>query len=793
MGNKKGNQSIKTNDTLVDKYKNLFTEFEKQGQDITGAFEQFGGKDAFLQHIQDIEDDLASDKAEIFKQAYTDGDIRRCVKSVINMARDDWFLYKRGLKKVLYSEGNLFKNPLNYGFNADDYDKTRQILILSISNIDRMSKNKGSGVSKEMANSSCKELVQLMFLYECLYNNRVENEKRLNESAFLELSLPQIFQSFLVFFQSQNNLVREEMAKRWHSQEYITGFESQVASENSSINPDLHVSFGDSFEQLIEDMDALFRYVFHLKGNDAISMDDTKDGFKTPYESPDYSMLDALSMLDVLLSRMEIGFRYSGWYIGTSKDPDGKEGYCFWPSDEKAFKIHIAAGLRNKHNFMIEAANESLKASVSRKSKDTGLNYDGVEHLPGGFYSEYLTASDRLNTKDIEAFHFGAEEYKILKSYAEPVIASTKKRNKPYYFTVQFNDICVEEYLDAYVFLYTLSKVVYCAVIRSGVQEDLALPVSLEYLYREYASVSRLKNDKAKRLIDFYVFDNSVSRNKRLGDLFTNPLVSVGTGMILLSEGLINQVNLDRNIEVFLDRNNVNLAPIGKELENSLIAKLQSVESLRINTNKIEFMAYDGRNVEFDFIALIDDYLIILEMKSLLQPYDDVELYRRRKPILEGVDQVNRRVKIVKKDWKKIKELANIKLPEEAYEEEHIIKIVCTDVYDFTGLEFDGVIVTDDATIIKYFTNPYVHGILDKQEKGVKFLKKKVLWGESGKPSAEELIRYLHNSDTMDYYLECIEPEWKGIPVFEDYKPMVFQDMVVKEDPLKKIAEKYGM
>lgn len=80
---------------MVDKYKNLFTEFEKQGQDITGAFEQFGGKDAFLQHIQDIEDDLASDKAEIFKQAYTDGDIRRCVKSVINMARDDWFLYKR--------------------------------------------------------------------------------------------------------------------------------------------------------------------------------------------------------------------------------------------------------------------------------------------------------------------------------------------------------------------------------------------------------------------------------------------------------------------------------------------------------------------------------------------------------------------------------------------------------------------------------------------------------------------------------------------------------------------------
>lgn len=791
--NKRNNNQISNEDTLVNKYKKLFVEFDKQGQDITSAFEQFGGKDAFLQHIQDIEDDVAGDKTEIFKQAYGDGDIRRCVRSVINMVKDDWILYKRGIRKVLYSEGNLLKNPLNYSFNADDYDKTIQILTVSICNIDRLSREDKSGISKEMADSCCKELVQLLFLYECLYNNRIENEKRLNESAFLKLSLPQIVQSFLVFFQSQYNLAREEMARRWQSQEYITGFESQVASEDSSINPDLHVSFADNFEQLIEDMDTLFRYVFYLKNNATVSIDDIKEDFKTPYESPEYSTLDVLSMLDVLFSRMEMGFRYSGWNIGTAKDPDGKKGYCFWSSDEKAFRIHIAAGLRNKHNFMIETTNESMKASISRKPKDIVLNYDGAEHLPGRFYSEYLTVSVRMNNKDIESFHFDDKEYIQLKSYAEPLIESTKKRNKPYYFTVQFNDICVEEYLDAYVFLYTLSKVVYCSAIKSSEQEDFVLPVSLEYLYREYASVSGLKKDKAKRLIDFYVFDNNVSRNKRLGDLFTNPLVKVGAGMILLSEGLINQVNLDRNIEVLLDRNNVNIAPIGKELEKRLINKLQGVENLAINTNNIEFMAYDGRNVEFDFIAVLDDYLIVLEMKSLLQPYDDDELYRRRKYILEGVDQVNRRVRIVKNDWEEIKGLASIKLPENPYEEKHIIKIVCTDVYDFTGMEFDGVIVTDDATIIKYFTNPYVHGMLNKQEDGIKILKKRVLWGESGKPSAEEFIQYLQNPDTMDYYLECVEPEWKVIPLFEGYEPMAFQDMVVKEDPLKKLAEKHGL
>lgn len=793
MGKKRDNKNNNQNhrDSLTEEYRKLFAEFEKQGQIIDDALKKIGGKEAFLQRIQDIEDDVARDQEGIFKQAYSDDDIRRCVRTVINIAKDNWFCYKRGLRKTLYSEGNLFKNPLNNKFNSKDYEKTRKILILSINNIDHLQKTDKSCISKEMAESSCEELIQLMFLYECLYNNRVANEKRLNASAFLKLPLPQIFQSFLVFFQSQYNLAREKMLERLQGQEYITGFESQVASEKTSINPNVYVSFGDSFEQLLEDMDALFRYVFFLKGE--VPVDEISEDFTTPYESPDYSMLDILSMLDVHFTRIEESFRYSEWNIEIAKSPDGKKGYCFFPSDEKPYKIHIASGLRNKHKFMIETVNENLKKMMNGQPQKINGRFDGAEQLSGGFYSEYLSVSKNLNIQDIDAFHFNTKDYKLLVSYIKPVIASTRKRNKPYYFSVRFNDMCVDEYLDAYMFLYTMSKVYYCAAVKSGIEKDLVPKISLEYLYNEYSAVSGLKREKARKLIDYYVFDKNVARNKRLGDVFTNPLISVGTGMVLLSEGLINQVNLDRNIEVFLDRNNVNLAPIGIELEKKLVEVLRKVNCLSVNTNKIEFMGYDGKNVEFDFLAILDDFLVLIEMKSLLQPYDDDELYKRRKHIMEGVAQVNRRVKIVIRDWEKIKQLASIKLPDKPYDEDHIIKVVCTDIYDFTGLEFDGVVVTDDATIIKYFTNPYVHGILNRKEKGVKLLKKRVLWGEEGRPSARELITYLHNPDTMDYYLECIEPEWKSIPVFKEYTPITFRDMVLKEDPLKHLAEKYHM
>ncbi|MCR5324847.1 MAG: hypothetical protein K6E85_16440 [Lachnospiraceae bacterium] len=112
---------------------------------------------------------------------------------------------------------------------------------------------------------------------------------------------------------------------------------------------------------------------------------------------------------------------------------------------------------------------------------------------------------------------------------------------------------------------------------------------------------------------------------------------------------------------------------------------------------------------------------------------------------------------------------------------------------DKIKLEFEGVVVTDDATFIKCFTNPYVQGKCNEQEKGGKFIKKRVLWGEKNRPSAKELITYLHNPDTMDYYLECIDMEFKAIPVFEGYKPIVFQDLVLKENPVKKLLEKHNL
>lgn len=791
------------NHSLTEEYQRLFSEFEKKGLDVDQALGKAGGKEVFLQRLQDLEDDVVSDPSDVFKKAYEENNIRRCVRAVVNIAKKDWYIDKRGLRKTLYSEDSLLKNPLNYAFSVDDYKKTCSILATSMHYMEQLSQGAHSDFSAEMAENYSKELWQLYLLYECMYHNRIENERRLTDSAFLNLSLPQILHSFLAFYQSQTNLAREEQVARWKTQEYITGLESQVASEHATLAPDVVVSMGDSFEQLLEDLDGLFRYLYYIKSEETETpaQDLQKMKLVSPYASPDYSMLNQVALIDTLLARLEAGFRYSGWSITVYNTPEDDEVYGFSPLDDRPYRTHVAAVLRDKQKYVMENAfmqakrvEEHMIQGVSSDEVDeTNHNcQDDLNALPGGFFGEYLPTSKRMIGKQVELFHFEKEEYQKLVALTSPAIDAVRKMSKPYFFSCTFHNMSVSEYLDAYAFLYTISKVYYCAAMIAGEAENSVRLVNLPYLYDEFASLSGYEYEKAKHLIDCFVFDKVVASRKRLGDIFTRPLVKAGSDTVLISEALIDQINLFRNIEVLLDWNDVALAPMGIELEKKLIDELKTARNLSVNTNKIEFTAYDGKNVEFDFVATIDDCLILMEMKSILKPYDDDELYRRRKTLSEGVDQIHRRVRIVQKDWDKIRASASISLPAVPYDDEHIIKVVCTDACNYTGLEIDDVVLTDDATVLKYFTNPYVQAVMNHPEKGVMMFRMQTLW-TTGKPTAKEFIEYLHHPDTMDFILDCIESEWKFIPVYEGYKKIAFRDVMVKDDPWKRAAEKFQL
>lgn len=60
------------------------------------------------------------------------------------------------------------------------------------------------------------------------------------------------------------------------------------------------------------------------------------------------------------------------------------------------------------------------------------------------------------------------------------------------------------------------------------------------------------------------------------------------------------QINLERNVEQWLKKYDVDLFPVGFQFENKLREKIGSINGIEVNSNKFTFTAYDGKDVEFD-------------------------------------------------------------------------------------------------------------------------------------------------------------------------------------------------
>lgn len=738
--------------------------------------------------FQDASDFFSPDKIVALKEAYEVNDIRRFVFLLYHIAVEDHFSTKRGIRKFLYTDNLILPNPLNYAVCDEEIEKAKRIIILSIDYFRKIEKSeKDENYSKEVCSKIADELTQIFLFYDVMYDNHKKNEERLNVQPFLKHSLAEIIHSMLVYHQDQMRLARRTQEMVWDGQMFITGMESRVTDRSSDMYSDVKVAIGDSFEQLIEQMDALFRYIYFLKADDFKDSDGWKRDFLIPYESKDFKELALLCMGDVLYEKIENRFRYTETEITTAEDPNGVLVFVFSIGDVYAYKIHIAAGLRREHNFLFQKGIYALDSE--RTSKNNGADTH--------FYQEYFRVSERLDVSDIESFHFDNAEYAQLEKLLDSSLSALREHIKDYYFTREFSNIKVESYLNAYVYLYTFSKVYYAASLRWMDEEDIntysvLIPfVNIQYLYQEFSNLyPDISYKSAKELINCFIFDNKVSKDKSKGDLFTRPLVKVNKEKILLSEALIDQMNLERNIEVLLESYNVDISSIGKDMEKRVIKELSAIDTISVNTVHVEFFAFDSRNVEFDCIATFGNYLMLIEMKSLYTPYSDFDLFKRKKHVKEGVEQVNRRARIVKYDWEKIKKAVDIKLPKEPYPEEKIIKIVCTDIGDFTSLEIDGVIITDETTLLKYFTNPYVYGMISMAN-GVQNFQQQVLWKKDGRPTADEFIEYLHNPDTVKFILDAMGSEIKPLYLHDGCKAIAFDDITVNYDPWLELGKQF--
>ncbi|MGI5984207.1 MAG: hypothetical protein ACOX8F_12460, partial [Sakamotonia sp.] len=79
------------------------------------------------------------------------------------------------------------------------------------------------------------------------------------------------------------------------------------------------------------------------------------------------------------------------------------------------------------------------------------------------------------------------------------------------------------------------------------------------------------------------------------------------------------------------------------------------IPNFAVNLNQVKYKAFDDKEIEFDVIAVLGDYLILTELKAVMTSYDLNDLEKRKGNIKEAIEQLQRRAESVKHDWKKSK------------------------------------------------------------------------------------------------------------------------------------------
>lgn len=692
---------------------------------------------------------------DAFKMAYKKKHPIKCSElllKIFNQHQDNF------RKAVLFND--CIPDPLSMKYDSQEHEFCLQVL------------NRTFKLAKQKVYSEVllAELKQIYFMLQMLNHNNINNTELLKNNQFSDFSLSEQLRMICLHIQDQNRLSAKLEQKKLEKKNFITGMEAAVADRNPDNNPNVIISAVDNFEGLLEYYDTLIRYLYYKKNEELDTDSPIEHGDITHLHIPSFELITHITAQRVIYTVLWEKFKYSQWQLGIVKNGDEKV-YVLEPKNKEEFRQHLIAGMRRNYILMSHLF-KYQDISVAKKSHQVLSDLSNSICL------------DNINS----LYTLSKDKFIIATNHCRILLEAYKQNTHEFYLRNSVKNITTEDILKCYEFLRTLADCYEMALNKNFEQENmvhykyLTPIVSVIELSKMFSDLYDIKKDYALKIIKLFIFDQKV---KGESDIFSKPLIYVGKDSILFCPILVQQMNLDRIVEMLFLENKVNIAPIGKEFENRLRFLLKMVPSIQVNTNKVEFLAYDGRNVEFDFIGKFGEYLLLFEFKALITPYSDKRLYLNKEVICEGVEQIIRRSAIIQQDWDKVRSMCNIDLPDKPFEDSKVIKLVGTNNFDFNTLIYRGVRIVDDSTLLKYFMNPIVKVMVANNRTVVSNHK---LWKEE-EPTVQEFLEYLENPVTTTPYTDCFESQLKPFDRFEnDYRVAIIDEVLIK-DPYGKVIE----
>lgn len=706
--------------------------------------------------------------------------------------------YDHDLKHVLFKT-NCARNPMGVQYTLQDYKKTSQIfmeMFKLLETINNPEIDTQEVFQKELTidNRIIKDILDIIAYTDCFYKMNSVNSKRMDESEISKIPFVEQLLVILLFHQDQTRLIRQNY-QEFLNKDWVTGMELSVANIPVEHYDNLNGSVSDNFESNLESINEIVRYLYYRFGNsleEQVAETDIKFELIHPYENVEFERYLYIALQRHLLCRIEEGIRYGYYRLGAlDKIEQGIRRYVFSLESDEKYKARRMGVLRREY----QVRNHTM--FDSRNQVDLSVAY---EKLP-------ILADELINVQpeeyillDFTQFHPDKDLFQSAESIAKLKERIVESLTKTYYLDCDVKGVKIRDLLCAYDYLDTLSEVLYFASMQlidhkkqSTYIREVCL-VDISYLTMELSRIHSFEIDYAKKLIDRFIFHEKKNRDD---DIFAQPLLKISKTQVILSQALIDQVNLDRFIERQFIRYKKDVSEVGHIFEKKFIDTLKKgylqsfldfkhkvIPNFSVNTNKVEYDAFDGKKIEFDVISVLGDYLILTELKAVMTSYDLNDLEERKKNIKYAIEQLHRRAESVKYDWEKFKGLVSIELPEQPFDPKHIVLIACTDAYDYTPLKYEDVFITDDSSYLKYFTNPYVDTIEAKQgETTIQNFKS--IW-KNGYPDAEEFMEYLMNPVTIQPFSNYIEKKFVPIPVMDKEDYAIFcEDYMLTEDPIK--------
>lgn len=687
------------------------------------------------------------------KEALYKKDLTVASNVIVNLYTENPDTFK---KSLLLS--NSLPNPVGREFNDDELN----LLFLAF-----------NLASKELLEKEIefgRYMVDYMQIYDAIKivsQNLKNNQERLKKNTFSNFSLSEQLQMFCIFIEDQFRLfsAQDEM----YDKKFLTGMEYTVAKYNVENFEGMKVSGADTIEAFINIADTLFRLLYFEAGESvekAVNFD--HEGI-TPYELGNFEEIIHLTLQRYTLIGIWDKFKYREWKLA-QQEKGGNEYYFFYPSKKDDYKKERIAIDRDNYRDHINIQKKNAKYL---KENQKSVNY----------IDEIASTIDAANIQKI----FQLEKKKFFQAsiIVKNSLAGQLEPLDNSYYSLEHNGVKIVDLIKGFEYLVTIAMIYQSTVLREFNQEDkthykrLSPIIDKDIFINQFSYLYDIGYTIAEKIINTLIF----FRKSKL-DVFSQPLIYVGKNKVILCPTLILQMNTVRIVEEIVAKQwKINISDKGESFEKDLRFILSFNPYIQVNRNKIEFLAYDGRDVEFDFIGLFEDHLLLIEFKHIKTPYGDKEMKDALNTIDCGIEQVNRREKILKHDWGKIKEKCSFKLPEAPPNK--VIKLLCTNIFNFSTIIREGVEIIDSSLLTKFFVSPEINKVIIGGE--VKEALHKKLWKKTY-PTVEEFKTYLKCPEAIKTFVNSYEEIWRpSVKMSEGDYNIGYLDYNLINDPFENV------